>query len=111
MVVPFNHARHPHGLYSAVETGMTFFSFPSLILTFLPPSLAKPGTGAGAGGGRLNVYDAIRPSVVHADTLRARSGDGPLLGSWSFVDPVRLTFSSSYWAIPVLTAPMSKPCL
>src|SRR6266702_8328255 len=77
-VVPFNQARHPQGLYSAVETGMTFFSLPS-IFTFFPPSLAKPGTGAcGAGGGRLNVYDAIRSSVVHADTLRARQGKGPL---------------------------------
>ena len=54
-MVLFNQARHPQGLYSAVETGMTFFSLPSFILTFLPPSLAKPGTGAGAGGGRLNV--------------------------------------------------------
>src|SRR5213076_2414300 len=79
IVVLFNQARHPHGLYSAVETGMTFFSLPS-IFTFLPPSLAKPGTGAGAGGGRLNVYDAIRSSVVHADTFRARQGKGPLLG-------------------------------
>src|SRR5437868_6876151 len=111
IVVLFNQARHPQGLYSAVETGITFFSLPSLILTFLPPSLAKPGTGAGAGGGRLNVYDAIRPSVVHADTLRARSGDGPLLGSWSFVDPVRLTLSSSYWPIQWTTAPISKPCI
>src|SRR6266436_7219351 len=98
-VVPFNQARHPQGLYSAVETGMTFFSLPS-IFTFLPPSLAKPGTSAGAGGGRLNVYDAIRSSVVHADTLRARFSspppNGPLLGSLSFVDPVRLALSSSY---------------
>src|SRR5207249_11634577 len=41
--------------YSPVETGTTFFSLPSFILTFFPPSLAKPGTSAGAGGGRLNV--------------------------------------------------------
>src|SRR5512132_2011410 len=99
IVVLFNQARHPQGLYSAVETGMMLFSLPSFIFRFLPPSLAKPGTEAGAGGGRLNVYDAIRPSVVHADTLRARSGNGPLLGSWSFVDPVRLTSSLPYWPI------------
>ena len=84
-MVLFNHARQPQGLYSAVETGITFFSLPSVIFTFLPPSLAKPGTGAGAGGGRLNVYDAIKSSVVHAATFRARQGSGPLLGSWSFV--------------------------
>src|SRR5207249_8854502 len=59
IVVLFNQAPHPQGLYSAVDTGMTFFSLPSFILKFLPPSLAKPGTGAGAGGGRLNVYDEI----------------------------------------------------
>ena len=59
---------------------MTFFSLPSFILTFLPPSLAKPGTGAGAGGGRLNVYDVIRSSVIHSRTFRARQGIGPLLG-------------------------------
>ena len=53
---------------------MTFFSLPSFIFTFLPPSLAKPGTSAGAGGGRLNVYDAIKSSVVHARTFRARQG-------------------------------------
>src|SRR6059058_6664787 len=58
--------------YSAVGTGMTFFSLPSFIFTFLPPSLAKPGTSAPAGDGRLNVYDAIKSSVVHAATLRAR---------------------------------------
>ena len=51
-----------------------FFSLPSFTLTFLPPSLAKPGTAADAGGGRLNVYDAIRSSVVHAATFRARKG-------------------------------------
>ena len=79
-MVLFNQARHPQGLYSAVETGMTFFSLPSFIFTFLPPSLAKPGTSAGAGGGRLNVYDAIRSSVIHSRTFRARQGKGPLLG-------------------------------
>src|SRR5213079_3590535 len=105
MVVPFNHARHPHGLYSAVETGMTFFSFPSFIATFLPPSLAKPGTGAGAGGGRLNVYDAIRSSVIHSSTFRARQGKGPLLGvcglenSPVFGFAVRNRLSSSYWPV------------
>src|SRR5437773_8350325 len=86
IVVPFSHARQPQGLYSAVETGMTFFSLPS-IFTFLPPSLAKPGTGAGAGGGRLNVYAASRSRVVHAATLRANglSSPGPKLS------PVRTT--------------------
>src|SRR5438874_10635902 len=54
-VVLFNQARHPQGLYSAVDIGMTFLSLPSFILKFLPPSLAKPGTSAGADGGRLNV--------------------------------------------------------
>src|SRR5436305_7668990 len=76
IVVLFNQARHPQGLYSAVETGITFFSLPSFIFTFLPPSLAKPGTSAGAGGGRLNVYDAIKPSVVQSATFRARCGKG-----------------------------------
>src|SRR5207245_11316424 len=80
IVVLFNQAAHPHGLYSAVDTGMTFFSLPSFILKFLPPSLAKPGTGAGAGGGGLNVYDAIRSSVIHSRRFRERQGKGPLLG-------------------------------
>src|SRR6266550_4730686 len=94
-VVLFNQARHPHGLYSAVESGVTFFSLPSFIFTFLPPSLAKPGTSAGTGRGRLNVYDAIKSSVVHAATLRARNGKSegllgpPVTGMFSFVDPVR----------------------
>src|SRR5207244_12034124 len=78
IVVLFNQARHPQGLYSAVETGMTCLSLPSFIFTFLPPSLAKPGTEAGVDGGRLNVYDAIRSSVVHADTFRALHGNEPL---------------------------------
>src|SRR6266496_3433800 len=80
IVVLFNQACHPQGLYSAVETGMTFFSLPSFIFIFLPPSLGKPGTSVEAGGGRLNVYDAIRSSVVHADTFRALHGSGLLLG-------------------------------
>src|SRR5205823_687101 len=42
MVVLFNHARHPQGLYSAVETGTTFFSLLSFTFTSLPPSLANP---------------------------------------------------------------------
>ena len=63
-----------------METGTTFFSLPSFMLIFLPPSLARPGTSAGAGGGRLNVYDAIRSSVIHSRTFRARQGKGPLLG-------------------------------
>src|SRR4030095_9250638 len=61
--------------YSAVDTGTTFFSLPSLpLLTFLPPSLAKPGTSAGAGGGRMNRELKTRPSVVNAATLRAFHG-------------------------------------
>ena len=40
MVVLLSHARQPHELYSAVETGMTFLSLPSFISTFLPASLA-----------------------------------------------------------------------
>src|SRR5207248_8490944 len=97
IVVLFNQARHPHGLYSAVETGRTFFSLPSFIFTFLPPSLAKPGTCANAGAGKLNVYDAIRSSVTHSLTFRARLGKGPFLGSCGFEDPVRSMLSSSYW--------------
>src|SRR6266498_4409045 len=91
--------------YSAVETGMTFFSVPSFVFTFLPPSLAKPGTGAGAGGGRLNVYDAIRSSVIHSRTFRARQGKGPLLGVCGLANSpvkkswVRLKLSSSYWPV------------
>src|SRR5438094_5745380 len=92
--------------YSAVETGTTFFSLPSFIFTFLPPSLAKPGTSVEEGGGRLNVYDAIRSSVVHAATFRARWAKGaalcpgpPVLGIFSLGDPVRKTLSSSYWPI------------
>src|SRR5438093_9718845 len=96
MVVLFNHACHPQGLYSAVETGTTFFSLLSLPLTFLPPSLARPGTSVGAGDGRLNVYDVIRSSVTHSRTFRARHGKGPLLGVCGFGEPVRLTLSSSY---------------
>src|SRR5205814_3494840 len=104
IVVLFNQARHPQGLDSAVETGITFFSLPSFVFRFLPPSLAKPGTSAGAGGGRLNVYDAIKSSVVQSATFRARWGTGaalspgpPVLGIFSFGDPVRKTLSSSYW--------------
>src|SRR4029077_18055812 len=82
-VVPFSQARHPQGLYPAVETGRTFFSLPSGIFTFLLPSLAKPGTWAAAGDAKLNVYDAIRSSVVHSRTLR---GFKPL--------PIRLILSS-----------------
>ncbi|PYK51795.1 MAG: hypothetical protein DME20_00795 [Verrucomicrobia bacterium] len=65
------------------------------------PSLAKPGTVVGgAGGGRLNVYDAIKSSEVHAATFRARQGQiegvlgPPVTGIFSFGDPVRLTLSS-----------------
>ena len=56
IVTLFSQDLHPHGLYSAVETGITFFSLPSFIFTFLPPSLAYPATSfCAAGGGRLNV--------------------------------------------------------
>src|SRR6266581_679764 len=120
MVVLFNQARHPHGLYSAVETGITFFSLPSFTLTFLLPSFASPGTSAEAGGGvespatfwsaavfcrRLNVYDAIRSRVIHSRTFRARQGKGPLLGVCGLggsKEPnalVRPTLSSSYWPV------------
>src|SRR5439155_10014205 len=89
IVVLFNQAPHPHGLYSAVETGMTFFSLPSFISTFLPPSLAQPGTSAAAGGGRLNVEFKMRSSVGHSRTFRARHGKGPLLGVCGLGKPVR----------------------
>ena len=106
MVVLFNHARHPQGLYSAVEAGTTFFSLLFFPFTFLPPSLAKPGTGAGgASRARLNVYDAIKSSVVQADTFRARKGYSaglfgpPVLGILNLGDCVRATLSSLYWPI------------
>src|SRR5438094_2450144 len=55
--------------YSAVDTGTTFFSLPSLpLFTFFPPSLAKPRTSAGAGGGRLNVELRSRSGAVQPDT-------------------------------------------
>src|SRR5436190_22295325 len=104
-VVLFNQARHPQGLYSAVDTGMTSFSLPSFVLKFLPPSFAKPGTSAADGAGRLNVYDAIRSSVIHSRTFRARQGKGPLLGVCGLGgtnDPnalERLRLSSSYWPV------------
>src|SRR5262245_18169619 len=105
MVVLFNQARHAQGLYSAVETGITFFCLPSFMLTFLPPSLAKPGTSAGAGGGRLNVQDAIRSRVTHSRTFCARQGLGPLLGVCGLENSpvsgscVKLRLSSSYWPV------------
>src|SRR4029450_9869445 len=118
MVVLFNQARHPHALYSAVEIGITFVSLPSFIFTFLAPSFAEPGTGAAAGDGRLNVYDAMRSSVVQAATFRARKGKGaalipgpPVLGILSLGDPVRLTLSSLYWPIQWTTAPTSSPAI
>src|SRR6184192_2269544 len=85
--------------YSAVETGTTFFSLPSFIFTSLPPSLAKPGTSAAVGGGKLKAYDVIRSSVVHSRTFRARQERNPLLdvcGLENSVNAVRLRLSSSY---------------
>src|SRR5436189_5735197 len=111
IVVLFSQPRQPQGLYSAVGTGITFFSLPSFTLTFLPPSLARPGTSVGAGDGRLNVYDVIRSSVTHSRTFRARHGKGPLLGVCGFGEPVRLTLSSSYCPVKWSTAPTSKPCI
>src|SRR5882724_7872728 len=87
IVVLFNQARHPQGLYSAVETGITFFSLPSFIFTFLPPSFAKPGTGAGAGGGSVALSIATGSMVADRrnsgtiykmtliDRLRLRAGE------------------------------------
>src|ERR1700746_1250680 len=72
--------------YSAVDTGITFFSLASFIFTFFPPSFANPGTPELEGGGRLNVYDAIRSSVVHSRTFRARQERNPLLGVCGFWD-------------------------
>src|SRR5436190_24348198 len=96
MVVLFNHPRHPQRLCSAVETGTTFFSR-SFTFTFLPPSLAKPGTGAGgASRGRLNVYDAIKSSVVQAAIFRART---LLLPVKPGTLPVKVILSSLYWPI------------
>src|SRR5215470_1835574 len=104
MVVLLSHHCELLQSYSAVDTGITFFSLPSFIFTLFPPSLARPGTSAEAGGGRLNVYDAIKSSVVHADTLRARNGYAaalspgpPVLGIFTLGDSVRDTLSSSYW--------------
>ena len=64
------------------------------------------------------MYDAIKSSVVHAATLRARQAKWsgvipgpPVLGMFSFGDPVRLTLSSLYWPTQWTTAPVSKPCI
>ena len=54
-VVLFSQERHPHGLYSAVESGRMFLAFPSSVFTLLVPSLANPETAAEADGGKLNV--------------------------------------------------------
>src|SRR5262249_53881282 len=104
--------------YSAVDTGTTFFSLPSFIFTFLPPSLSKPGTSAGAGGGRLNVWFTIKSREDNGAILRARispgelpSGPEPLLGSFNFVDAVRVALSSSYCPVQWTTAPTSNPCI
>src|ERR1700688_2375775 len=92
---------------------MMFLSLPSFILTFLPPSLENPGTSAGAGGGKLNVYVAIRSNVVHSRTFRAFLPSRPVVGSVLGVcdlPPTSEILSSSYWAIQWTTAPISKPC-
>src|SRR5437868_9700967 len=107
-VVLFNQARHPQGLYSAVETGRMFFSLPSFILTFFPPSLAYPGTSATGGAGILNVYDTIRSSVVQSATFRALLAKGPLAGVCG-LPPVKEILSSLYWPTQWTTAPASKP--
>ena len=46
---------------------MTFFSLPSFVLTFLPPSLAKPGTGAAGGWQveRVGCYQIERSPLPH----------------------------------------------
>src|ERR1700758_2396193 len=118
MVTLFNHHCQLLQPYSAVETGMTFFSLPSFIVTFLPPSLDKPGTSAAAGGGRLNVYDAIKSRVVHSRIFRANGDSSPALRDpFGIVlgvcglPPTRLILSSSYWPIQCTTAPISNPAV
>src|ERR1700745_1637208 len=102
MVVLLSHHFQLLQPYSAVDTGKTFFSLPSFIFTFFPPSFAKPGTPELEGGGRLNVYDAIRSSVVHSRTFRARQERNPLRGVCGLENSpvngfgVRLRLSSSY---------------
>src|SRR2546430_17616835 len=49
----------------SVETGRTFFTLPSAVFTFLPPSLAKPGTSAAAGDGKR--------SEEHTSELQSQS--------------------------------------
>src|SRR5262245_30032206 len=117
MVVLLSHHFQLLQPYSAVDTGMTFFSLPSFVFTFLPPSFAKPGTPVCAGGGRLKVYDAIKSSVAHAATFRARQGQiegllgPPVIGIWNLVEPVRLALSSLYCPTQWTTAPTSRPCI
>src|SRR5256886_12584557 len=48
------------------------FFFVVLHLYVLTAVFRKARHPADAGGGRLNVYDAIKSSVVHAATFRAR---------------------------------------
>src|SRR5262249_8356632 len=88
----------------------------SFIFTLFSPSFARPGTSTEVGGGKLNVYDAIKSRVVHADTFRARNGYAaalspgpPVLGIFTFGENVRATLSSSYWPVKWTTAPASKP--
>ncbi len=63
------------GVVLSSGDGNHIFLLASFAFTFLPPSLAKPGTSAGEGGGKLNVYDAIRAST-------AVSNYKPLAGSF-----------------------------
>src|SRR5690349_10220553 len=114
MVTLFNHHCQLLQPYSAVETGMTFFSLPSFIVTFLPPSFDKPGTSAAAGGARLNVYDAIKSRVVHSRIFRANGDSSPVTGLVRGVCgllPTMLILSSSYWPIQCTTAPISNPAI
>src|SRR5262249_28526038 len=76
IVVLFTQPRQPQGLYSAVETGMTFFSLPSFIFTFLPPSLARPDTSA-VGAGLISVCSmTVQPIRGCRAWILARSCTG-----------------------------------
>jgi hypothetical protein len=86
--------------YSAVEIDRTFFSSPSFIFTFFPPSLAKPGTGA-ANGDRISgpflgqliptatqgVFYNMETAIITGGTGRFRHATGvfTLYGQVNFV--------------------------